>query len=95
MERKKKQVKKLIWETKEEEQKNKEEGSNMSNEKFQTNLAIQLEGKEEYNWIGFQLDEKYYIGFESSNDLQAIIVSKNFFQAFKEEFKESLKGECS
>lgn len=93
MVRKKKQVRKLVWETKEEEQKNKEEGNNMSNEKFQTNLAIQLEGKEEYNWIGFQLDEKYYIGFESSNDLQAIIVSKNFFQAFREEFKESLKGE--
>jgi len=98
--RKKKQVRKLVWETKEEEQKNKqeeqkkkEEGCSMANKKIQTNLSIQLEENEQYNWIGFELDEKYYIGFEGSSDLQAIIVSKNFFQVFKEEFEESSKGE--
>ena len=64
----------------------------MTNTKIQTNLVIQLEGNEQYNWIGFELDGKHYIGFEGSSDLQAIIVSKNFFQAFKEEFEESLKG---
>jgi hypothetical protein len=85
--RKKREVKKLISESKNEE--DKKEGSNMSNKKIETNFTIRFEEEEDYSWIGFELDGKYYIGFETSSQLSAIIVSETFFQAFTEEFETS------
>lgn len=58
-------------------------------EKVDTNFKVSLNDNEEYTWIGFELNGKYYMGFESSDDLQAIAVSKKFFNAFRKEFKNS------
>jgi hypothetical protein len=68
---------------------NKEEGMNMDNKKVDSGFQFNIDEETMYNWIVFSLDAIHYMGFESQTELQAIVISKEFYEAFKTEFESS------
>lgn len=66
-----------------------EEGFEMSQaKKHESNIVFDLghENPANYNWVVFELENNYYMGFESEVDLQAVKISEKFYNDFQIEF---------
>jgi hypothetical protein len=68
------------------ENENKNEGENMIGEKIDSKQQFEIDNSDSYDLIAFKLEEKHFFGLESESDVQAIKVSKEFYDAFKKEF---------
>jgi hypothetical protein len=73
----------LLEETK---NKNKNEGENMTSEKIDSKQQFEIDDSSSYDLMSFKLEDKHFLALESENEIQAVKVSKEFYDAFKKEF---------
>jgi hypothetical protein len=82
-----KKPKKIIDLSSEEMRNKDEQEKNIDNKKIESGLQFNVGEENFYNWIVFNLDNTLYMGFESKDEIQALVISKEFYEAFKNEFE--------